>query len=238
MYSQNMVFLPMSLLIKAWSLCQTSSIPQALLLTGGFTSLQATTLKMMDKPNAQTRPLSNTSMYIVTTSKTTGPNSCLLQSLSTIILQVLLPVFLYSSLIRDIIQTLLFTPNAILFPLKPITLLQISINYRVPSKLKSLQFNSLVRNPLMHNVPPLLISKQVTKSLLRLSSSKPLGLQRNSSKNILDPMKSLSSLVLYHSSSVSQSLCALFIQFSMYLCLNLLCLIFSPREYNWPLLQL
>ena len=32
----------------------------------------------MDKPNAQIRPLSNTSMYIVITSKTTGPDSYLL----------------------------------------------------------------------------------------------------------------------------------------------------------------
>ena len=56
----------------------------------------------MDKPNAQIRPSSNTSMYIVTTSKTTGPNSYLLQSLPTIILQVLLLVFPHSLLIRDI----------------------------------------------------------------------------------------------------------------------------------------
>ena len=48
----------------------------------------------------------------------------------------------------------------------------------------------------------------------KLSSSKPLSLQRNSPKNISDPMKSLPSLVLYCSLSVFQSPCALFIQSS------------------------
>ena len=99
----NTVFLPMSLPIEAWSLCQTSFDLQVLLSTYSFTSLQVITLKVMDKPNAQIRLLSNTSMYIVTTSKTTGLNSYLLQSLPTIMLQVLLLVFFHSSLIRDII---------------------------------------------------------------------------------------------------------------------------------------
>ena len=83
------------------------------------------------------------------------------------------------------------------------------MNYRISSKLKSLRPNSIIRNPLMCNVPLLLISKYVTKSLSRLSSSEPLGLQRNSLKNILDPMKSLPSLVLYRSLSIFQSPCAL-----------------------------
>jgi len=47
----------------------------------------------MDKLNTQIRLSSNTSVYIVTTSKTTGLNSYLLQSLPTIMLQVLLLVF-------------------------------------------------------------------------------------------------------------------------------------------------
>ena len=51
--------------------------------------------------------------------------------------------------------------------------------------------------------------------MLRFSSSEPLSLQRNSLKNTSDPTKSLLSLVLYHSLSSFQSLCALFIQFSM-----------------------
>ena len=97
------VFLLISPPIKAWSLCLISSILYVLLWTCSFTSFQATTLKMMDKPNTQIRLLSNTSMYIVTTSKTTGLNSYLLQSLPTIMLQVLLPVFPHSLLIRDII---------------------------------------------------------------------------------------------------------------------------------------
>ena len=59
----------------------------------------------MDKQNAQIRLSSNTSMYIITTSKTTGPNSYLLQSLPTIMLWVLLLVFPHSLLIRDIIWT-------------------------------------------------------------------------------------------------------------------------------------
>ena len=54
----------------------------------------------------------------------------------------------------------------------------------------------------------------MTKSLLRLSSSEPLGLQRNSPKNISDPTKSSLSLALYHSLSVFQSLCTLFTQSS------------------------
>ena len=55
-------------------------------------------------------------MYIVTTNKITDLNSYLSQSLPIIMLWVLLPVFLHSLLIRDIIQTLLFTPNMILLP--------------------------------------------------------------------------------------------------------------------------
>jgi len=50
-------------------------------------------------------------MYIVTTSKITSPNSYLSWSLPTIILQVLLLVFFHFLLIRDIIQTSLFTPK-------------------------------------------------------------------------------------------------------------------------------
>ena len=65
---------------------------------------------------------SNTFVYIVTTSKITGPNSYLLQSLPTIMLWVLLLVFLYSLLIRNIIQTSLFTLNTILLPPKPMAL--------------------------------------------------------------------------------------------------------------------
>ena len=47
----NMVFLPMSSLTEAQSLCQNSSVSQALLSTCSFTSLQATTLKVIDKLN-------------------------------------------------------------------------------------------------------------------------------------------------------------------------------------------
>ena len=82
----NTVFLPISSPTEAQSLCQTSSNLQALLLTCSFTLLQATTLKMMDKLNTQIRLLNNTSIYIVTTSKTTGLNSYLVQSLPTIML--------------------------------------------------------------------------------------------------------------------------------------------------------
>ena len=52
MCSPNMAFLSMSPPIEAQSLCQTSFNLQALLLICGFISLQATTLKVMDKPNA------------------------------------------------------------------------------------------------------------------------------------------------------------------------------------------
>ena len=192
---------------------------------------------MMDKPNAQIRLLSNTSMYIVTTSKTADPNFYLSQRLPTIMPQVLLLVFLYSLLIRDIIQTSLFIPNTILLSPKPMTLPQISMSYRVPLKLKSPQPNSIIRNPLMYDIPPLLILKQVIRFLSRPSSSKPPGLQKNSPKNISDPMKSSLSLALYHSLSSFQSLCALFIQSFIYLCLNPPYPISSLREYNWPLLQ-
>ena len=68
-------------------------------------------------------------------------------------------------------------------------------------------------------------------------SSEPLGLQRNSPKNISDPTKSLPSLVLYRSLSVFQSPCALFIQSSMCQCLNPPHPTLSPREYSRPLLQ-
>ena len=153
-------------------------------------------------------------------------------------LQVLLLVFFYSSLIRNIIQTSLFILYAILLPPKPMTLLQILMSYKVPSKLKSLWPNRIIRNLLIRNIPLLLISKQVTKSLSRYSSSELLGLQRSSLKNISDPMKLFLSLVHYCSSSISQSLCTLSIQFSIYLYLNLLCLTLSPREHNQLLHQL
>ena len=52
MYSPNIVFLPMSLLTEAQSLYLISSVLQALLWTCSFTSLWATTLKVIDKPNA------------------------------------------------------------------------------------------------------------------------------------------------------------------------------------------
>ena len=86
MYSPNTVFLLISSPTEAQSLCQTSSNLQALLSTCSFTLLQAITLKMMDKPNTQIRLSSNTSVYIVTTSKITGPNSYFSQSLPTIML--------------------------------------------------------------------------------------------------------------------------------------------------------
>ena len=101
--SLNTAFLSMSPLTEAQSLYQTSSILQILLWTYSFTSLQVTTPKVMDKPNIQIRPSSNTSMYIVITNKTTGLNFYFLQSLLTIMLQVLLLVSFYSSLITDII---------------------------------------------------------------------------------------------------------------------------------------
>ena len=63
-----------------------------------------------------------------------------------------------------------------------------------------------------------------------------LSLQRNSPKNISDPMKLLPNLVHYCSPSTFQSPCTLFIQPSIYPCSNLLHLILSPREYNWHLL--
>ena len=143
-------------------------------------------------------------------------------------------MFSHSLLIRDIIRTSLFTLNAILLSPEPMTSLQISMSYRVPSKLKSPWSNSIIRNLLMCNVLPLLISKQVTKFLSRLSSSKSLGLQRNSLKNISDPTKSLPSLVHYFSPSTFQSSCTLFIQSSMCPCSNPPCPILSPREYNQP----
>ena len=57
------------------------------------------------------------------------------------------------------------------------------------------------------------------------------------SKNISDPMKSLSSLVFYYSLSIFQSPCTLFIQSSMCQCSNLSHPTLSPREYSWSLLQ-
>ena len=237
MCSPNMAFLSMSSPIEAWSLCQTSFNLQILLLIYGFTSLQVITPKMIDKLNARIRYLSNTSVYIITTIKTIGLNSYLLWSLPIIMLQVLLPVFLHYLLIRNIIQTSLFIPNAILLSSEPAILPQILINYRVSLKLKSPWPNSIIRDLLMHNILSLLISKQVTKSLSRPSSSEPLVFQRNSLKNILDPTKLLPSLVLYRSLSIFQSLCALFIQSSMCPCSNLPYPTLSLREYNWPLLQ-
>jgi len=86
---------------------------------------------------------------------------------------------------------------------------------RVPLKLKSLWSDSIIGSLLMHNIPLLLILKYVIKSLLKLSPSEPLGLQKSFPKNILDPMKLFSSLVHYCLLSVFQSLCTLSIWFSM-----------------------
>ena len=52
MYSPNMAFLSISPPIETQSLCQTSFDLQALLSTCGFTLLQVTTLKVIDKLNA------------------------------------------------------------------------------------------------------------------------------------------------------------------------------------------
>ena len=68
----------MSPLTEVQSLYQTSSVLETLLCACSFILLQATITKVMDKPNTQTKPLKNTSMYIVITSKTTGPNFYLL----------------------------------------------------------------------------------------------------------------------------------------------------------------
>ena len=115
------MFLPMSPPTEVQSLCQTSSDSWALLSTCSFTSLQATTLKVIDKLNVWIRLLSNTSVYIVTTSKTTSLNFYLSWSLSTIMLWVLLPVFFHSLLMRNIIWTLLFILNMILLSPEPMT---------------------------------------------------------------------------------------------------------------------
>ena len=177
-------------------------------------------------------------MYIVITSKTTGLNFYLLQNLLITMLQALLLVFFHFLLIRGIIQILLFTLNAILLPSKLTTLLQISMSYRVPSKLKSLQPNNIIRNLLMHNISPLLILKQITNSLSKLSSSELPSLQKSFLKNILNFMKPFLSLVHYYSLSIFQILCTLSIQFSMCLCSNLPHPTFSPREHNQPSYQL
>ena len=123
-------------------------------------------------------------------------------------------------------------------PSKSVTLPQISISYRVLSKLKSLWPNNIIRSLLMCSVLLLLISKQVIKSLSRLSSSKPLSLQKSFLKNISNPTKLFPSLIYYCLPFIFQSLYALFIQFFMCLCLNLLHLTLSLREYNQPPLQL
>ena len=131
-------------------------------------------------------------MYIVITSKTTGLNFYLLQNLLITMLQALLLVFFHFLLIRGIIQILLFTLNAILLSSKLITLLQISMSYRVPSKLKSLQPNNIIRNLLMHNISPLLILKQITNSLSKLSSSELPSLQKKLSKKYLELHETIS----------------------------------------------
>ena len=120
------------------------------------------------------------------------------------------------------------TLNAILLFYKPMTSLQILINYKVPLKLKSPQPNSIIRNLLIYNIPLLLISKQITKSLSRFSFSEPLGLL----KDISDSMKSFPSLVHYCLHFIFQSSCVLSIQFSIYLYLNLLHPTLSLKEYN------
>ena len=151
---------------------------------------------------------------------------------------MLLLVFLHSLLIRNIIQISPFTLNIILLSSKSITLLQILMNYRVPSKLKSPQPNSIIRNPLIYDISLYLISKQVTKSLSRYSFLKLFSLQKSFPKNILDLMESFSSLVYYHLLSTSQSLSTLSIQFSICPCLNLSYQTLFLKEYNQPLYQL
>ena len=148
-------------------------------------------------------------MYIVTTSKITGLNSCYLQSSFTTMLLVLPLMSLYSSLIRNIIQTSLFTLNIILLFSKP--MLQILMSYKVLSKLRLLQPNNTIRSLLVCNIFLYLISKQVIKSLLKLNSLRLSSLQRNYPKNILNLMKLFSSLILYCLPSIFQSLYILYI---------------------------
>ena len=150
---------------------------------------------------------------------------------------MLLLVSLYSLLIRNIIQISLYILNTILLSFEPITLPQISISYRISSKLRSPQPNSVIRSPLIYNIFPYLILKQVIKFLLRLNSLELLNSQRSYLKNTSDLIKSSLSLVLYCLSSVSQSLYILCIQSSISLCLNQLFSILSPREHNQLLYQ-
>ena len=80
---------------------------------------------------------------------------------------MLVSVFLYFSLIKNIIQILLFILNVILLLSKPMTLLQILINYRVLSKLRFLWPNSIIRSLLMCDVSSHLILKQIIKVFVK-----------------------------------------------------------------------
>ena len=72
------------------------------------------------------------------------------------------------------------------------------MSYKVLSKLRFPWSNSIIRNLLIYDVLPHLISKYIAKSLSKLSSLELLSLQKSSPKNILDLIKSFSSLVYYY----------------------------------------
>src|SRR6202040_2141235 len=134
------------------------------------TSLRVIIPKETVKLNAPIRPSNNTSESTAIISKTTGMSSSLLQNSLTITHRAQPPAFHLSSLIRDIIQTLLYTPNAT----SPLP------EQKLP-KLKN-----VIKDQLIHAEPWHQISVSVNKCSSKQHISGLQDLRRNYRKRTLD----------------------------------------------------
>ena len=133
-------------------------------------------------------------------------------------LQVPLLEYHHSLPTRVIIQLSLFIQNINWYLPMLINLSLIYLNFMRNSKKpfscpKNIIKSWLTRIRFLHQS-----SKLVTELMSRHSSSKLPDQQRNSQKNILVPMKSLTKQVPYLGLFIYLKACALIIQFSMYLC--------------------
>ena len=80
----------------------------------------------------------------------------------------------------------------ILLSSKPITLLLISMIYKIHLRLKLLWLNSTIRSLLLCSISLYLISKYIIKSLLKLNSLRLSSFQKKLSKKYLKPYKIIS----------------------------------------------
>src|ERR1700722_16007905 len=117
----------------------------------------------MVRPNAPIRPSNITSESTAIISKTTGMSFSLLQNSLTITHRALPPAFHLSSLIRDIIQTLLYILNATSPLPEQKNSLKTSTTYTENSKNRLPKLKNIIKDQLIHAEPWHRISVSVNK---------------------------------------------------------------------------